>query len=173
MIVLKLRLRSKTCFNLLLIFILLIFIISLILLDISEPTFEIAGIVKPSTIFQYSLFLLFCMMLIKIKPMFYKLKQMWINIFIIFSFFLLMATFFEVFWAFNYWFAIHSTINKDSIEYAIELDNVKYIPIEKLVSVDSGNMNFVTKKNTAFFFMALYFVYYLINIKYELSRNRL
>jgi len=84
-----------------------------------------------------------------------------------------MATFFEVFWAFNYWFAIHSVLNKDFVKYAIELDNVEYTPIRKLIDVDDGNMNFVAKKNTAFFFMSLYFVYYLICIKYESIRNRL
>ena len=176
MIVLKLRLKLFN--NLFFLIVLTIFLISFYLFSkfkINE--YEVFGYIKPITFIQYSGFLLFILILRRFKHIFYKHN---LNFMIAIGFVFLMATSFEVMWAFGYWFSVNTIINQEHINSAYYLDTIEYIPsTEFLYNYFGGkfdenkNFNVISKKNTLFMFMAIYYLYFLLDIKNESIHNRL
>ena len=145
---------------------LLIFIFSLIgYYQLSIGT-EFFGYLKPATIFQFSLLLLFMCLIETFSKELTKLININKSFFIILCFFLLMGTFFEMMWAFNYWFTVQGVINVKEVDKAITLDTIGYEPTNEMIYDAMGdykdkNLNFSAKKNTCYFFMALYLLMFV------------
>lgn len=144
----------------------IILTISIVLYKMSGYDYEVGGMIKPATYMQYSAFMLFGLLLFKYQYLFLRVSRYWLNIFIIVAFGLLMATGYEMMWSFGYWFSVHSVVDKDNVDKVTSLDSLTFTPTpNKFLELKSRNLNFISKKNSLFFFMSLYFVYYLMNIK--------
>lgn len=145
-----------------------VLIASIIVRFYAGVTYEFFNVIKPATVIQYGGFLSFALLIQIIKPLFERIPKRVISLFIIFGFFAMMATLFEVFWAFGYWFANYQldVLNGEPQNSAI-LDNATYIPSNELRSVylyDSFSLNLAAKKNMLYFAMAAYFTYILHTI---------
>lgn len=156
--------------NLFIILLALICIISIILYKINPYGYEVFNGIKPATYFQYSAFLLFALLLFKYKHLFQNLNNHYLNIFIIVAFGLLMATGYEMLWSFGVWFSINSVVDKENVNRAVSLDALTFEPTpNEFVELKQRNLNFISKKNTLFFFMSLYFLYFLNNLRIRKS----
>lgn len=148
-----------------------ILLLASILLFNTGNEYEIFGLVKPITIIQYSGILSFMFFLWVTKPFFMKMGRTKLQLLIILGFLFAMATFFEMLWSFNYWFSIYSTkVIKDFPENSETLDELTYTP--KLnYFYQQVPLNQSAKRNTLFFFMSIYFIYFLKNIETEKRRH--
>jgi len=147
---------------------LMIFIFSILVRLEKGLGFEFFNAVKPATIIQYSGFLSFAFFLQIIKPWFAKLPKQAINLLILFGFFAMMATLFEVFWAFHFWFSTYElNVISGQVANTATLDTLTYTPIQELramILYDAYSLNLSAKKNMLYFAIALYFTYVMHSI---------
>jgi hypothetical protein len=148
----------------------LVFIISSYAVINFDPTYEFFGRVKPITFFQYSGFLTFAFLLEIFKPLIKKIDKRILSIFLIIGFFCILATIFEMFWAFHYWFTRYQlTVLIEGLPNSVEaLDNIEYEPSSTPALfedfIDTYSLNRSAKRNTLWFMMSVYFVYFLDRI---------
>lgn len=83
----------------------IIFLIALFLILTNERGYEIAGVVKPITVLQYSAFLSFMFALELSKNVFSKISGRTLNLLTILGFLFILASLFEMLWSFGYWFS--------------------------------------------------------------------
>ena len=130
--------------------------------------FEFFNAIKPATIIQYSGFLSFAFFLQIIKPLFVKFPKQVLNILILFGFFAMMATLFEVFWSFHFWFSTYElNVVSGQTANTVTLDTLIYTPIQELRAMmfyDSYSLNLSAKKNMLYFAIAVYFTYVMNSI---------
>ncbi|PIN94495.1 hypothetical protein COU56_02565 [Candidatus Pacearchaeota archaeon CG10_big_fil_rev_8_21_14_0_10_31_9] len=147
---------------------LIVFIVSVLVRLEKGLGFEFFNAIKPATIIQYSGFLSFAFFLQIIKPLFVKFPKQVLNILILFGFFAMMATLFEVFWAFHFWFSTYElNVVSGQIANTATLDTLTYTPIQELRAMmfyDSYSLNFSAKKNMLYFAIAVYFTYVMNSI---------
>src|SRR3989344_1398816 len=115
------------------IFFFLILLIGIIVKLKAGIEYEFFSIIKPGTVIQYSGFISFALLLNLCKNYLSKLNKNYLKLFIIFGFFCIMGSLFEVFWSFGYWFAnyelqVLSGLPQDSQT----LDYTIYIPSKEL-----------------------------------------
>lgn len=153
-----------------------LFVISLIILivsiifNITKPaSYEYFNITKPITIIQYSGFLCFALFLNLFKGYIIKLDNFRMELLIIFVFLLLVGTLFEMLWSFMYWFSTYELkVINGSEENAQILDTITYNPsLREYYFYENRILNHSAKRNTMWFGMSLYLVYFLLNIKLE------
>lgn len=141
----------------------ILFLISLFFFLKHGFGWEFFGIIKPATLMQYSAFILFAVFVSFLQPIFLKMNAETYNLLLILVFFCIMATFFEMLWAFQAWF---SFFTKTPVTSLYELDMLQYTMVAGI-----ENCNFGAKRNTLFFFMALYSFYFLNGLKMERKIN--
>lgn len=139
----------------------LIFLLSLLLYLITGTGYEICNTIKPTTIMQYSGFLLFGLMLHHSRKALSRLNDGLHDILILLGFFVMMATSFEMLWAFFLWFSKYTIL-----QGAISIDSITYIPLNKAMYGDFS-LNVSAKKNTLLFFIGMYWTYYFHTIRWE------
>lgn len=126
----------------------------------SGPEYEFFDLIKPATVLQYSGFLAFAFLLNLSTPFFTRLPKRVLSIMLIFGFFAMMATLFEVFWAFGYWFSNYELmVLRGAPPDSATLDNLTYIPSKELRQAylyDAFSLNLAAKKNMLYFMIALY-----------------
>lgn len=126
---------------------------------------EILGVLKPITVFQYSCFLFYALLITKyihkIQPYKYKILP--------FVFLLLLASGYEVVWNFLFWFSNYGffgvNTNVDKIQYTpFQMLNITFLNMTAPVyEVKPINLNVATKVATLIFFTSLYLIFLLRN----------
>lgn len=134
---------------------------SLALFFLTGLDYEVLGLVKPITVWQYSGFLLFAAVLHKARPWFNSISEIILNALIVLGFFAIMATGFEALWSFSYWFASYI---KSQVATTAGLDQLTYQPIKNLLA-DRIGLNPSAKKNFLFLLMSIYFTYFVHRIQ--------
>lgn len=146
----------------------LLFVIALFLNFTMDLGKEILNI-KPISYVQYFGFFAFALGLYLVKGYFEKFPKRVVNILVIIGFLGIMATFFEALWSFNYWFATYNVaVLNGSPAGSKTLDGLTYSPSPDLRDYyfySSMSLNQSAKKNVLFFFMSVYFVFFILNIK--------
>jgi hypothetical protein len=148
---------------LLLIFLALVVCASLLMHLLYGIGFEVLGLVKPVTIFQYSGFLLFAVGINYYRNIFVKMPKEFLDLLIIIAFFCVMATGFEVIWSFFFWF---STFINTYTTSTVVLDALTYVPANTSLYTDFS-LNFSAKKNFLLLMISVYSVYFLHLIRTE------
>jgi hypothetical protein len=140
-------------------------IIALILNFTTNTNFEIFYSIKPITLAQYSGFLSFALLLELVRPKL-KLKLKYKNIILAFIFMFVMATSFEMLWSFGYWFSTYELrVMEGAVENSDTLDMINYTPSSQLREYyfyQNRSLNQSAKKNTLFFFMGIYLLWYMM-----------
>lgn len=138
---------------------------------------EIMGLLKPITVFQYSVFLAFAFYITSIKE---RLRKGPIEIFLIIGFLIAMASFYEILFNYFFWFAQYSQYgfktNLDALRNTFPYStNITLVisgnDINQLIK--SGlypiSLNIASKVSTLVFFCSLYWVYLI----HEIKKNKL
>ena len=141
---------------------------------------DVFNLIKPITIFQYSTFLAFAFVLNAFREEIRK--NPWKDVLLVIGFFVAMATFYEVLFNFFYWFSLYNFYglgsNLDSLrnvvsEQRITIFNVtNYFNLTTTQQLDKSgiyptNLNLVSKYVVLFFFAAIYWIYFIHDLKNE------
>ena len=119
--------------------------------------FEVLGLVKPVTIFQYSGFLLFASFINYYRKFFLGMSNVLLDALTVLAFFSVMATGFEVIWSFCFWFSAYINAHTTS---TVLLDALTYVPANTALYNDFS-LNFSAKKNFLLLMISVYSVYFL------------
>ena len=130
--------------------------------------YEILDIAKPITVIQYSAFLSFALFLELISGYLIKLSNNTKRLLIIIAFLIILASFLETLWAYNYWFtSFQVAINEGQPNNAKTLDMLKYSPNPDLsnpyqeLRIQRGLgetlLNRMAKRDVLVFMVSVYF----------------
>lgn len=146
----------------------------------TRDVFIIIIIIKPITAFQYTVFLAFVFGLLTIEDRIeYNLTADKKKLYIGLGFFFAMASFYEVFWNFFYWFSIYtanSTTNLDNIRNLILQNITQGLNITSLTPLLNTTMlqqnglypvslDIASKVCFVIFFGAVYWIYFVAKLK--------
>jgi len=155
-------------------FMVIVLIFAIILKFTTGLDYEFLGQIKPITMIQYLGFLVFALTINKYKEPLYTLLKGNIDLSIILVLFVIMASTFEMMWAFGYWF---STYNLKVIEGLPDnsntLDTLVYTPTENsrwFYQYSNKSLNTSAKMTTMLFMMAIYSLIVLLEFKYKNER---
>lgn len=143
-------------------------------------TVDFVNIIKPISIFQYSTFLAFVFALNAFKENLQKVssKDFWLTV----GFFVAMASFYEVFFNFFYWFSLYSFYglgaNLDAVTNVISAPRTNLFNITNFLNVTNQqtlektglyplSLNIASKIVVLIFFCSLYWIYFFHDLKKE------
>ena len=133
--------------------------------------------IRPITIFQYTVFLAFAFGLLTFKDRIEKdLTSNKKELYMALGFLFAMASLFEVFWNFFYWFSLYglsaATSSLNDIRMMLPSNPVTFQVVTFLNTTDietSGlfplNLNIASKGWLAIFFGAIYWIYFVTKLK--------
>lgn len=146
------------------IFCLVLFILALVSGFLEGFTSELFGLLKITTVMQATGFMISAYIIYELKPFFLKLDKEWIDFLIMFGFISLLIVSFEVLFVFHYWFTqiiLNGTMTG--------LDKLNYVSQSGVfqggVMFGKVSLNVMSKLYTGLFFIVLYFLYTLIEIR--------
>lgn len=139
--------------------------LALVLNFTTSPEFEIFNSMKPITLVQYSSFVSFALLLEMLRPKL-RIKTEHRALTLVLVFLCVMATLFEMLWSFGYWFSTYELrVMEGAIENSDTLDTINYTPSSQLREYyfyQNRSLNQSAKKNTLFFFMSIYLLWYVL-----------
>ncbi|MFH1331800.1 MAG: hypothetical protein ABIH63_00765 [archaeon] len=153
---------------LLIIILLALFVcLSLVMYLLYGLGFEFFGLVKSVTIFQYSGFLLFALLLNYYRRFFFRMSNVLLDLLIVLGFFCVMATGFEALWSLFFWFSAYVNTHTTS---TVVLDALTYIPANTVLYKEFS-LYFSAKKNFLLLMISVYWIYFLNLIRLERLRS--
>lgn len=140
-------------------------------------TSDVLFLLKPITLFQYSVFLAFAFHITSIKD---RIKRGPTYIFLILGFFVAMASFYEILFNYFFWFAqyvqVGGATNLDTLRNIVPYStNITLIiqgkDLQQLAKAGLYpiNLNIASKISTLIFFCSLYWIFLI----YNLHKNKL
>jgi hypothetical protein len=135
--------------------------------------------IRPITVFQYTVFLAFAFGLLAFKTRIEK--RLTLNkkeFYMALGFFFAMASLFEVFWNFFYWFSLYSLsaalspINNISMMLPYNPVTFQFVTFLNATEIQTSglfplNLNVASKGWFAIFFGAVYWIYFVSKLKVE------
>lgn len=140
-------------------------LLAIVLNFTTSPGFEIFNSMKPITLVQYSSFVSFALLL-EILRFKLRIRAEYRALTLVLVFLCVMATLFEMLWSFGYWFSTYELkVMGGATENSETLDEASYQPSQQLRNYyfyQSMSLNQSAKKNTLFFFMSIYLLWYAL-----------
>jgi hypothetical protein len=140
-------------------------------------TSEIFYFFKPVTVFQYTTFLAFAFFITSFRETLKKSPRL--ELYFIIGFLVAMASFYEIFFNFFYWFSLYNFYglgtNLDALKNLVPY-NVLFNQTTTQILQKSGlypvNLNFASKVSVLIFFCSLYWIYFINNLRKNKSLEK-